>query len=159
MFNIWHLYVPCQFLHHHENPVFYLTNDLFIYLFIYLFIWITNGLIVLKVIKCLTKVTVTLYLSIQLIYFSEEDNSICMFKGGWECISLFQFLSWSTAKVGIIKKKRVIKTEIFSSGFSLSVLVLCFLSISLKVAFFPFTLKVLYRTLYRYLWLDVNLWG
>lgn len=135
MFNIWHLYVPCQFLHHHGNPVFYLTNDLFIYLFIYLFIWITNGLIVLKVIKCLTKVTVTLYLSIQLIYFSEEDNSICMFKGGWECISLFQFLSWSTAKVGI-KKKSVIKTEIISSGFSLS-----FLSISLKVAFFSFYFK------------------
>lgn len=101
MFNIWHLYVPCQFLHHHGNPVFYLTNDLFIYL---LFIWITNGLIVLKVMKCLTKVTVNLYLSIQLIiYFSEEDNSICMFKWGRECISLFTFLSWSTAKVGIKK--------------------------------------------------------
>ncbi len=56
--------------------------------------------------KCLTKVTVNLYLSIQLIiYFSEDDNSICMFKWGWECISLFQFLSWSTANVGIKKKK------------------------------------------------------
>lgn len=106
------------------------------YLFIYLFIWITNGLIVLKVMKCLTKVTVNLYLSIQLIiYFSEEDNSICMFKWGWECISLFQFLSWLTAKVGIKKCYKNGKTKQNkkkSNGFFLSVLSPCFLSVSLS---------------------------
>lgn len=64
-----------------ENPVFYLTDERFIYLFINwlidlfndLFIyvlWFTNGLTGLQVMKCFTKVTVNLYLSIQSIYFS-----------------------------------------------------------------------------------------
>lgn len=119
------------------------------YLFIYLFIWITNGLIVLKVMKCLTKVTVNLYLSIQLIiYFSEEDNSICMFKWGRECISLFTFLSWSTAKVGIKKCHENGKEKKIFWLFLACVVTL--LSVCFSVTsgiFFPVTLKVHYRTL------------
>lgn len=33
---IWHLCVPCQFLHRHRNPLFYLTNDRLIYFCDYL---------------------------------------------------------------------------------------------------------------------------
>lgn len=117
------------------------------YLFIYLFIWITNGLIVLKVMKCLTKVTVNLYLSIQLIiYFSEEDNSICICKWGQECISLFKFLSWSTAKVGIKKVSKMGEKNrmAFSCLCCQSAFCLFFCD---KWDFFPVTLKVHYRTL------------
>lgn len=81
--------MPCQFLHHHGNPVFYLTNDLFIYLPVHLnYQWIncSQSNQVFNQSYC----DIVPFNTVDLFFLKKITLSVCL-KGGGSAFHCFSF--------------------------------------------------------------------